>query len=143
MCDYSFHISMNRIVHFEIFVSDMQRAIDFYTTVLGWEIKKWDSPDMEYWMVMTGKDEEGATYHGIDGGMLLRKGDAPSESAAHNAYVCTALVKNIDEILQKVEKAGGRIVTPKFALAGMAWQAYCIDTEGNKFGLHEPDKNAK
>ena len=32
---------------------------------------------------------------------------------------------------------------PKFALPGMAWQGYYIDTEGNTFGIHQPDVNAK
>ncbi len=26
---------------------------------------------------------------------------------------------------------------------GMAWQGYFLDTEGNTFGLHQLDKNAK
>jgi hypothetical protein len=29
------------------------------------------------------------------------------------------------------------------ALAGMAWQAYYIDTEQNIFGIHQVDPNAK
>jgi predicted enzyme related to lactoylglutathione lyase len=32
---------------------------------------------------------------------------------------------------------------PKFAIAGMAWQAYYKDTEGNIFGIHQADKAAK
>jgi predicted enzyme related to lactoylglutathione lyase len=31
---------------------------------------------------------------------------------------------------------------PKFALPGMAWQGYFVDTEGNTFGIHQPDENA-
>ena len=29
------------------------------------------------------------------------------------------------------------------ALTGMAWQGYYLDTEGNTFGLHQPDPQAK
>jgi hypothetical protein len=36
--------------------------------------------------------------------------------------------------------AGG---APKEALTGMAWQGYYLDTEGNTFGLHQPDPQAK
>ena len=28
---------------------------------------------------------------------------------------------------------------PKFALPGMAWQGYYLDTEGNTIGIHQPD----
>ena len=32
--------------------------------------------------------------------------------------------------------------SPKAALPGMAWQGYYLDTEGNVFGLHQPDPHA-
>ena len=28
------------------------------------------------------------------------------------------------------------------ALVGMAWQGYSLDTEGNTFGIHQPDPEA-
>lgn len=31
----------------------------------------------------------------------------------------------------------------RFALGGMVWQGYFVDTEGNTFGLHQTDLNAK
>jgi len=30
----------------------------------------------------------------------------------------------------------------KFAILSMAWQGYFTDTEGNIFGVHQPDENA-
>ena len=32
---------------------------------------------------------------------------------------------------------------PKMALEGMAWQGYFLDTEGNTFGLHQPDPGVR
>ena len=29
------------------------------------------------------------------------------------------------------------------ALTGMAWQGYYLDTEGNTFGIHQPDPDAR
>ena len=126
---------MNRPVHFEIHAEDPERAAKFYRAVFGWEIKKWDNPAMEYWMVMTGKSEPGEKYAGIDGGLLRREGPAPVEGAATNAYVNTVTVASIDEAIGKVENAGGKIVVPKVDLAGVGWLAYAKDTEGNIFGL--------
>jgi hypothetical protein len=34
------------------------------------------------------------------------------------------------------------VALPKSALPGMAWQGYYLDTEGNTFGIHQPDPNA-
>ena len=44
---------------------------------------------------------------------------------------------------QSFLQAGGQLALPKFALPGMAWQGYYLDTEGNVFGIHQPDPNAK
>ena len=45
--------------------------------------------------------------------------------------------------MRKLLANGGKVAMPKHALPGMAWQGYYIDTEGNIFGIHQPDKNAK
>lgn len=43
----------------------------------------------------------------------------------------------------KILTTGGTVAMPKFAIANMAWQGYFIDTEGNTFGIHQADPNAK
>ncbi len=130
---------MNRIVHFEIHAENPERAIKFYQDVFGWTMEKWG--DNEYWMVMTAPKE--SKEPGINGGLLLRKGSAPTNGQAVNAFVCTVQVDLIDETIKKIEKAGGTVASPKTALPGMAWQAYYKDTEGNIFGVHQTDPNAK
>lgn len=131
----------NRVVHFEIHAEDPERAARFYSDVFGWNITKWDSPEMEYWIVMTAP--QGSTEPGINGGLLRRKGAAAADGAPVNGYVCTVQVDSIDECIKKVEAAGGTLALAKMALAGMAWQAYYKDTEGNIFGIHQADPNAK
>ena len=129
---------MNRVVHFEIQAENPKRAAKFYTKVFGWKIEKWDGP-MEYWMIITGDKKE----HGINGGLLTRPAKTPPKECGTNAFVCTVDVKNFDETAAKIKKAGGIVAMPKFAIAKMAWQGYFIDTEGNTFGLHQLDSNAK
>ncbi len=43
----------------------------------------------------------------------------------------------------KVKSAGGTMVDPKHAVPGVGWLAYCTDTEGNEFGIMQPDESAK
>ncbi len=126
---------MNRIVHFEIHASDLKRAAEFYKSAFGWDIQKWEGLDQEYWMVMTA--EKDSKDPGINGGMLLRQGPAPTEGSAVNAFVCTVQVEDIDKTITLIEKAGGILALPKFLIADMAWQAYYKDTEGNIFGVHQ------
>lgn len=129
----------NRVSHFEIQCDNLERAIAFYTKTFGWEIKKWEGGQMEYWMVMTGAREEAG---GINGGMIPRPAPVPAGPAGTNAYVCTMTVENFDDISAKILANGGRVAMPKFALTGMAWQGYFLDTEGNTFGIHQPDEKA-
>ena len=131
---------MNRVVHFEIQADNPERAIKFYQNVFGWEFPKWmDKPP--YWGVMTAEKE--SPEPGINGGLLPRPAKTPPKESGTNAYVCTVQVENFDETAKKIELAGGIVAMPKFAIPTMAWQGYFLDTEGNTFGVHQPDKNAK
>ena len=131
---------MNRVVHFEIQAEKPERAAKFYRQVFGWKIEKWDGP-MEYWMVMTAEKE--SKEPGINGGLLLRPSKTPPQECGTNAFVCTIQVENFDETARKIKKAGGIVAMPKFAIPKMAWQGYFLDTEGNTFGIHQTDENAK
>ena len=131
---------MNRVVHFEIQADNIERAMKFYKDVFGWEFMKWiENPP--YWGIMTAPKD--SKEPGINGGFLQRPCPAPALEQGTNAYTCTVQVENFDEIAKKIEPAGGRVAMPKFAIMNMAWQGYFIDTEGNTFGIHQPDSNAK
>ncbi|MBX4198968.1 VOC family protein [Candidatus Parcubacteria bacterium] len=132
---------MNRIVHFEIQADETERAAKFYRDVFSWEIEKYPMPDMEYWGVMTAPKD--SKEPGINGGLLKRPCPAPALGQGLNAMVCTIQVDDFDAYAKKILAAGGQVAMPKFALPGMAWQGYFIDTEGNTFGLHQADAGAK
>ncbi len=132
----------NRIVHFEIYAQDVERAMKFYKDVFGWEFVDWSAfTGSVYWGVMTA--EKDSSEPGINGGLMKRIGPDPVEGQAVIGYACTVQVENIDDIISKIEKAGGTLALPKFAMPGVAWQAYYKDTEGNIFGIHQADTNAK
>ena len=128
---------MNRITHFEIQADEPARAMEFYKAVFGWEFIQW--ADNKYWMIMTAPKD--STEPGINGGLLPRP--VAAHAGGTNAFVCTAVVENFDATGEKIMAAGGRVAMAKFALSGMAWQGYFLDTEGNTFGVHQIDPNAK
>lgn len=132
---------MNRVVHFEIQANDPERAMKFYRDVFGWSFERWG--ENEYWMVMTA--EKGSTEPGINGGLLPRPKGAPmpEKMCGANAFVCTVQVESFDATAEKILAAGGTVAMEKFAIPGMAWQGYFLDTEGNTFGVHEPNTAAK
>jgi predicted enzyme related to lactoylglutathione lyase len=110
---------------------DVERSINFYENVFGWKFTKWDGP-MEYWMVSTGPETE----PGIDGGLSKRE-------EGNRGVVNTIGVASIDETLEQIKGAGGKIVQPKGPIPGVGYFAQCTDTEGNLFGVMESDMDAK
>ena len=132
---------MNRVVHFEIQADEPERAARFYAAVFGWKIDAWDGLAQPYWVVMTA--DKDSKEPGIHGGLLKRPATIPAPECGANAFVCTVEVENFDAMAEKIEAAGGTVARPKFALPGMAWQGYFLDTEGNTFGIHQPDPAAK
>jgi predicted enzyme related to lactoylglutathione lyase len=121
---------MPRIIHFEIPADNPERAAKFYEAAFSWKIRKWEGP-IDYWLVTTGEAPE----PGIDGGIMKRE--------EVKSIVNTIDVPSVDEFMSKVEEAGGKVVSPKSAVPGVGWFAYCADTEGNLFGIMESDPNAK
>jgi uncharacterized protein len=131
---------MGRLVHFEIHVDDMDRAKRFYGEVFGWTYEDWsDFAGMPYFGVVTGGDDQ----PGINGALMQRQGPTPEPNQPVNGYACTMGVEDYDTIEAKILDKGGVVALPKYALPGMAWQGYYKDTEGNIFGVHQPDENAK
>jgi len=129
----------NRVVHFEIQADEPERAMKFYRDVFGWDFQQWGQ--QKYWLIMTA--EKDSKEPGINGGLLPRPAKLTGKDCGANSYVCTVQVESFDGTANKIKAAGGNIAMPKFALPGMAWQGYFIDTEGNTFGVHQTDKNAK
>lgn len=120
-----------RVVHFEINADDPARAIKFYQDVFGWKITKWEGP-VDYWLVTTGPEDE----PGIDGGLMAR-----SHPGATTVNIIS--VPSADEFTDKIVKNGGKVVAPKTAVPGVGYMAYCQDTEGNTFGIMQPDESAQ
>jgi len=126
---------MARVAHFEMQAGEPERAIAFYSQVLGWEFTEREGPQ-PYWFIRTGSPDE----PGIDGAMIRRRG--PLDGHTVLAYVCRVNVKSIDETLDRIDKAGGSVALGKMAAPGTGWIAYAHDTEGNIFALLEEDATA-
>jgi uncharacterized protein len=118
-----------RVMHFEIQADDPERCGRFYASVFGWAVTRWSGGD--YWLVDTGREP----CPGIDGGLMKRRDPA--------GHVCnTVVVESVDRHAALVVEHGGRIVVPKMPVPGVGWLAYGTDTEGNVFGMMEPDMAA-
>jgi hypothetical protein len=130
---------MAGVVHFEIQADDLDRAKAFYAHAFGWTFEDWSGvTGSPYWGIGTGEGEPG-----IAGGLLARPAPAPAPGQGTNAFVCTVAVEDYDATEARILAAGGQVALPKQALTGMAWQGYYLDPEGNTFGIHQPDPEAR
>jgi predicted enzyme related to lactoylglutathione lyase len=121
---------MPNVVHFEICVDDLQAAVQFYSAVFGWRIEK--SEDGEYWSITTGDEID----PGITGGLVGRIDEL-------NPTINTIEVPSLNEFAKRITLAGGQVVTPRIAIAGLGYMQYCKDLEGNAFGIMEYDETVK
>jgi hypothetical protein len=121
---------MPRVIHFEINADNPKRAIDFYKRVFDWKIEKWKGPG-DYWFATTGDPKE----PGIDGAIM--------ERMKKETTINTISVPSVDEYAARIKKAGGKQMTEKKAIPGVGYFCYCIDTEGNIFGIMESYPKAK
>ena len=116
---------MPRVVHFEIYADEVERATKFYAEVFGWQIHKWDGPD-DYWLAITGGDGEA----GIDGAIIGR----PQPGAIGMNFID---VESVDDYIAKIQANGGTLVRPKIHIPEVGYTAVCNDTEGNPVGLFQ------
>jgi predicted enzyme related to lactoylglutathione lyase len=124
-------VKMPRPIHFEIHADDPMRAVEFYKSIFGWKIEKWEGPE-DYWLVTTGE----VTQPGINGGIMKRR---HPDGRVYNSIE----VSSVDEYVSKVVANGGQVVVPKMPIPGVGYLAYCVDTEGIVFGITQFDRNAK
>lgn len=120
---------MAPVVHFEITADDVERACRFYE-IFGWQIAGSGAPGTEYRLVRTGEGSPG-----IDGAIMPRAYNA-------QAVVNWVSVGDLDDMVGRVEAAGGRVVGERHTVPGVGYTVCAEDTEGNTFGMVQPVPSA-
>jgi predicted enzyme related to lactoylglutathione lyase len=116
----------NALNWFEIPVTDMDRAVRFYSAVLGVELMP--GPGMgDARMAMF--PAEG----GVGGALLQAEGWVPSVAGPAVYLNCDG---DLDTPLSRVEAAGGKILVPNTDIGENGRFAFILDTEGNRIGFH-------
>jgi predicted enzyme related to lactoylglutathione lyase len=127
---------MSKAIHFEIPVTDPEKASKFYEAVFGWKMFKYG--DMDYWLVQAGEESEG----GINGALIKKVGgeitqDITSAEGSVNAVI-TFNVEDVDETMKRVAENGGKVVTEKNEIPEVGTHFYFHDLDGNLIGAMKP-----
>jgi predicted enzyme related to lactoylglutathione lyase len=116
----------NQVVWFDIPVLNLDRAIRFYSAVLGAEVKKEQFQGMALG-VLPHEDK------GVGGCLFQQEGERPS---GHGPLLYLNAQGRLDQALAAVEPNGGRVLQPKHSIAPHGFRAVVLDSEGNRVGLH-------
>jgi predicted enzyme related to lactoylglutathione lyase len=116
------------ITWFDIPTEDFNRAVKFYSDILDKDIRVDTFMGQKLgFFPMDGMN--------VVGGDLVPPG-LGNEPCAHGTRVYLNCDGIIDEVMGRVEKAGGKIVAPKSSMGEVGWIAIIMDSEGNTVGLH-------
>jgi hypothetical protein len=111
---------------FEIPAIDFEQAVKFYNTIFGIEmtLNSTETNAMAFFPETTG----------VGGAVICGPGSIPSDKGA---LIYLNGGDDLNDILSKVENAGGRIIMPKTLISEEdGYFAIFIDSQGNKLALH-------
>ena len=127
---------MNPVIHFEMPAENKKRMAEFYTSAFGWKTEQL-GPDMgEYIVVTTSETDANGCPKSpgtINGGFYQKTEDPVSN---HPSVVIA--VDDINESIQKVKKAGGKVLGEPMPIPGIGSFVSFIDTEGNRVSILQP-----
>jgi predicted enzyme related to lactoylglutathione lyase len=119
---------MSHPIHwFEIFVTDFERAVGFYQTVLNVDLRR-ENEDSRPMALFAS-----AVERGVGGALVRQRGREPT---SQGTLVYLDADGKLDACLDRVERAGGTVVQPKTDIGPPGFIALVRDTEGNIVGLH-------
>lgn len=121
--------STNALNWFEIPASNISRAKNFYENVFDVQMEQQSMMGMEMAFFPAENGNGKVSGAVVQSDMHKPSGEGPVLYLNANP--------SMDNILSKVEAAGGTIVMPKTEISPEIGQmAFFTDTEGNKIGLH-------
>lgn len=116
---------INFVSWFDIPVTDLDRAMKFYSKIFAVEISKMEGAPKKYAMFPF-------TPGGASGGLVEDKEMVTDKGAL--LYLNGG--DDLSVALSKVEKAGGKVLQEKTSIGANGFMAIFKDTEGNRIALH-------
>lgn len=114
---------------FEIPTQNFNRALQFYSAVLGMEIKSQDMGGIRLGMIPLQKGQPGGA---VSSNPALKPG-------GDGTVVFLGVNSDLSEFLVRIERAGGKVLVGKTPLGpNMGHFCLFLDSEGNRLGLQGP-----
>ncbi len=121
----------NAISWFEIPTTDLDRATRFYEAIFGLTFFPMDLPNIQMRMFPV-EDMQNSV-----GGALVYSGEYHQPSDTLGPLIYLEANPDVQQVLDRVEAAGGTILVPKTQISPeYGYMAVIRDTEGNRIALH-------
>jgi uncharacterized protein len=116
----------NQVVWCDIPVRDLERAISFYSAVLGHDVKRHDLSGVTLGILPHNDGEVG-------GCLLICAEEKPGKDGV---MIYLNANGRLDEAVAAVAANGGSVIKPKHPIGPFGFRAIVIDSEGNRVALH-------
>ncbi len=121
----------NQVVWCDVPVTDLDRAVRFYTAVLGAPVPKQEFEGMAFALL---PHEEGSVSGCLTPGCPTDKD--PNRPSAHGPLLYFNCQGRLDQAIAAVESHGGRVLQPRHPIGPHGFRAVVLDSEGNRIALH-------
>jgi uncharacterized protein len=126
----------NAISWFEIPATDLDRSQKFYETIFDITLIPMDTPNIKMRMFPIDNMMTGV------GGAVVDSGGFHKPSTTDGVLIYLNGNPDLQNVLDKVEEAGGKIMVPKTEISPeYGFMGVFQDTEGNRIGLHSVPKS--
>ena len=124
-------MSANTLCWTDIPVTDLDRAAEFYSAVLGQEVNKMSEGGMQYGLLP--HEEQNAS-----GCLCVGADSAGSENkpSQNGPLIYLSVEGRLDDAVKAVRANGGKVLEEKMQIGPHGFRAVIVDSEGNRIALH-------
>ena len=115
----------NSVVWVDIPVARLDRAIAFYSAMLGETVEKEGGPGFSF----------GLLPHAEVGGCLV-EANGDSQPSRNGALVYLNAEGRLKQAVEAVKTHGGQVLQDIHPIGPHGWRAIVLDSEGNRIALH-------
>src|SRR5437868_5150468 len=111
----------NQVVWVDIPVRELDRAIRFYSAVLGSPVNKQEYPGMSIGL-LPGSDKD------VSGCLFTKEGEQQAEPSEHGPLIYLNAQGRLDQALAAVVPHGGKVLQPKHPIGPHGFRAVILDS---------------
>ena len=115
----------------DIPVTNLDRAIKFYSAILGKEVRKMSETGFEYGLLP--HDEQNASGCLCVGGDSVGNKNEPSETGP---LIYLSVEGRLNEAVKAARVNGGKVLQERQEIGPHGVRAIIVDSEGNRIALH-------